>query len=223
MLVPTWQAPDGGDIAAASGTTVTWVPSASGQFNIILVVSDGERRFGQKTLVEVRGGDSTTTPSPLQTFAPDTGTPTPTSTGTPDVRVEVGKVADGNDADLVYSNTEVVTPGSDVTYLITIDNDSNVPVTIQALEDSLYTGVECKGPGDTSVIGTVLAPDDGDGTGPIDGGADQVQCKFTKAAPGGSGVEIVNTITVVVKDEEGNSATDHDDTKVTTATPAPSP
>ncbi len=224
MLVPTWEAPDGGEIAEASGTSVTWVPDASGQFNIILVVSDGERRFGQKTLVEVRGGAAASvTPSPLQSFAPDTGTPTPTATGTPDVRVEVGKVADGDDADLVYSNTEIVTPGSDVTYLITIDNDSNVPVTIETLEDSLYSGVECKGPGDATVIGVVLAPDDGDGTGSIDGGADQVQCKFTKAAPGGSGVSVDNTITVVVKDEEGNSATDHDDTRVTTATPAPSP
>jgi uncharacterized repeat protein (TIGR01451 family) len=205
------------------------VPSEAGQFNIVLVISDGDRRFGQQLLIDVRSGEPTTTPSPIATFAPDSDTPSPSPDATDDVTptptkaaglaVEVGKVADGDDGDSAFSNNEIVTPGSEVTYLISIDNDSSVPVTVASLVDTLYPDVEadCRGPGNNPVIGAVLAPDDGDGDGVINGGADEIQCTFTINAPNSSGQSVTNTITGTVEDEDGNVATDSDDTKITTS------
>jgi uncharacterized repeat protein (TIGR01451 family) len=224
-LVPTWQAPDGGQISAAAGTTVTWVPDKSGQFNVILVVSDGDRRFGQKTLVEVRAGEETTTPSPLVTFAPDTDTPSPSPTAGPSptaagaLKIEVGKIAEGSDEDTAYSNNELVEPGSEVTYLITIDNDSSVPVSVTSLVDSLYPDADCEGNGGASIIGAALAPDDGDGAGSIDGGADEIQCKFSVNAPDEAGETVVNEVVAEAQDQNGNKASDRDNTTVTTSEP----
>ena len=228
-LVPGWEAPDNGSITG-SGTTAEWTPDAAGQFNVVLVVSDGDRRFGQQLLVDVRTGEPTTTPSPISTFAPDTETPTPSAaptdgaTPTPTkaagLAVEVGKVADAaSDDDSIFSNNEIAEPGSEVTYLISIDNDSSIPVTVQSLVDTLYPDIEadCSGPGDNPVIGAVLAPDDGDGAGVINGGADQIQCTFTDNAPDESGEVVTNTVTGTVRDENGNVASDSDDTKVTTS------
>ena len=225
MFIPGWEAPDDGNISG-NGTNATWVPSAAGQFNIVLVVSDGDRRFGQKLLIEVRAGEATTTPSPIATFAPDSDTPTPQVSASPTptkaagVSVEVGKVAESStDADSVFSNNEIVTPGSEVTYLITIDNDSDVQVTITSITDDHEDNVEvvCKGPGNNPIIGAVLAPDDGDGDGVINGGADEIQCTYKQTAPNSSGQVVTNTVEGKVEDEDGNVATDHDDTKITTS------
>src|SRR5207245_947451 len=75
-LAPSWQAPEGGDLGAGAGTSATWVAPAAGKYNIILIVSDGERRFGRKLQIEVQKGTQPPT-SPLTTFAPETPTPTP--------------------------------------------------------------------------------------------------------------------------------------------------
>jgi uncharacterized repeat protein (TIGR01451 family) len=223
MFVPSWESPDGGSISG-NGTNAKWVPDKAGQFNIVMVASDGDRRFGQQLLIEVREGEPTTTPSPIATFAPDTSTPTPepespTPTKAAGVSVEVGKVAEGDDGDSVFSNTEIVSPGSEVTYLITIDNDSNVPVTITSITDTLEGNVEtvCKGPGNNPILGGVLAPDDGDGSGVQNGGSDEVQCTYKGTAPAGSGQTQTNKVDGRVEDEDGNAATDSDDTTITTS------
>ena len=78
-LLPIWQAPDGGDLGAGAGTTASWVPNKVGPQNLILVVSDGERRFGRKTLIDVKKAEEVSR-SPLITFGP---TPTPGKTSTP--------------------------------------------------------------------------------------------------------------------------------------------
>jgi hypothetical protein len=222
MLQPTWQAPEGGNLANPTGTNVTWVAPSGGQYHVVLVVSDGDRRFGQQIVVEVRQGESPS-PTVIETFAPESETPTAppeesTPTDTPEpglVFVEVGKVAEGDDADNEYTNDEHITAGSDVTYLITIDNDTNGPVTITSLVDDLYPEAVCLTAGDAPVIQTVLSSDDGDGPGNIDGGSDQVQCTFTVTVNGNSGDVIVNTATGVVEDLSGSTDADQDNTTVT--------
>ncbi len=221
-LLPVWQAPDGGDLGAGAGTSATWVAPNVGTYNIVLVVSDGERRFGRKLAVEVKKGTGPSA-SPLVTFAPESPTPTasPRASGSPTpkakatVAAQVGKRADGDDSDSVFTNDELTTPGSTVTYLVTIDNDSDVPVTISSLVDDKYDNIKCLDTGGEEVIGATLGPDDGDGAD-LDGGADQIQCTFTAKAPTSSGKTVKDTITLQVKDEEGKSATDSDDASITT-------
>jgi hypothetical protein len=218
MLSPTWQAPDGGDIGAGSGTGATWVPDASGQFRVVLVVSDGDRRFGQELLIDVLASEETPSPSPLETFPPDTETPTETpgeETETPPpgvVLVQVGKLAEGDDDDNEYSNEEHVTAGSEVRYLITVDNDSDAPVTVISLLDDLYPDAVCLTEGDANVIGTVLGADDDDGDN-IDGGQDQVQCFFTAIAPEEAGT-YTNTVVGTIEDEFGGTDSDQDPTTI---------
>ena len=236
-LLPRWQAPDGGDLGAGEGTTVTWIaPSEEGTYTILLIVSDGENRFGQETTVEV-GPPLEPSPTPLVTFPPGTPTPTPTSTPTgspgpsptpspaltptpapePTVAVEVRKSADGSDPDAEFSKSEETTAGLPVTYLITIDNDSNVPVTIVSLVDDVYGPITlCLDGSGVSVVGQQLAADNGDGAGSLDGGPDQVQCTFTAVAPAELGQALTDVITVVVQDVEGNEATAQDVATITT-------
>ena len=227
-LLPVWTAPDGGDLGAGAGTTATWVaPPQAGEFRIVLIVSDGERRFGQEARVAVTASDQAS-PSPIQTFAPDSGTPTGTATPTPgpsvtpsgEVTVEVGLVADA-DGNGSFGNDEVAEPGGDITYLVSIDNDSAVSVSIVSLVNSVYPGVDasCQTEDGDAVLGLTLAPDDGDaGTvGDLDGGPDELKCTFTATAPAESGESVESVITVTVRDEDGNVDADLDATTVTTS------
>jgi len=143
-------------------------------------------------------------------------TPTATPPSNP-VSVEVGKLADGDDDGGAFSNSETVSPGSQVTYLVTIDNDSDVPVTIESLVDDTYPDVDCETDQAGAAIGAALAPDDGDGPGVIDGGADEVQCTFVETAPGDAGVQVTDTVTATVTDGVGHDASDHDDATITTS------
>lgn len=219
-----WQAPDGGDVGAGAGTTATWIPPAIGDFNIILITSDGERRFAQKTVVHVQTGTGPS-PSPVASFPPDTATPSPTSASpTPTgsgaaagVLVEVGKLADGDDADGTFSNDEVVSPGSSVKYLITIDNDAAAEVSVVSLLDSFYGDVTCSTSDGANAVGLKLAADDGDGPGLLDSGPDEVQCTFSQTAPTTSGETVQDVVTVVVEDAGGNVDSDQDVAKVTTS------
>ncbi len=224
MLVPVWQAPDGGDLGAGAGTSATWIAPSAGTYKIILVVSDGDRRFGQEISVVVNESDEPE-PSPLETFAPDTETPAPTPTATPtpagDDRVEVGVVAEGNDDGGTFSNDEEVTPGSTVTYLITFDNDFGVPVTITNFEDFFHGPVTCFSEGGGDIIGLVIPPDDGDapaGLDVLDGGADEVQCLYdvpAPAEPNADGAPYVITVRGTVEDPvSGQSGFGDDDVRI---------
>ena len=233
-LLPIWQAPSGGDLGAGAGTTATWVPTEAGQFEIVLVVSDGVGRFGRAMIVAVGEAETPdTTAVPTLTFAPDTSTPTPTSTpgaATPTptpaagVFVEVGLLADGDDADAQFSNDEFTSPGSAVTYLVTFDNDSDVQVTIASYSDNTYAGVVCL---DTTngqdVLGMTLGADDGDGIGSINGGSDEIQCTYTVTAPAQAGEVVQNTVTGSVQSQSGNIDADQDDATITTVDPTPTP
>ncbi len=220
-LLPLWQAPDGGDLGAGAGTTATWIAPKAGQYNIVLVVSDGARRFGRRTPIEVKGGAGVAAPSPFVTFAPESGTPTPAGSGSPTPtavgpKVEVGLVADG-DGDGTFSNSETVAPGGPIKYLVTIDNDGADSVSILSLLDSVYADFRCLSEGGQDVDGMGLEPDDGDGPGSFNGGPDEVKCTFTEAAPNESATPVHSRITVVVEDATGLTASDQDDTTVTTS------
>ncbi|MCI0818763.1 MAG: hypothetical protein J4O12_00545 [Chloroflexi bacterium] len=194
MLMPLWQAPGGGDLGAASGTNATWIAPSNGTYPIILIVSDGDRRFGQEISVVVNESDDPDA-SPLETFGPGTPTatptptpsPTPTTTPEPPVgtqRVEVGVRAD-TDGDGSFTNNETTTPGGNVTYLVTFDNDFSVPVTVTNFQD-FFQGATCLTAGGGDIIGIVIPPDDGDaaaGLDILDGGADEIQCTYNAAAP----------------------------------------
>lgn len=221
MLQATWEAPDGGSLQADAGaTTAIWTPQTVGEQRVILVVSDGDRRFGQAVTIGVGQGEATPTPSPLATFAPsETPTPTPSGAATP-FRIDVGKLAEGDDQGGTYSNGEIVTPGSEVTYLITIDNDADVPVTITSLIDDVYADIVCESDEGGDVIGAILAPDDGDaeaGPGSFDGGADEIQCTFVALAPAESGVTVTDRVTGTAEDDNGSTASDFDDATITTS------
>jgi spore germination protein YaaH len=81
-LLPVWQAPDGGEFGAGSGTTAIWIAPKEGPHGVLLVVSDGVGRFGRRTIVTVNKGVQTS-PTPLITFAPPTPIPTPSPEPTP--------------------------------------------------------------------------------------------------------------------------------------------
>ena len=217
MLQPIWQAPDGGDLGAGAGTEATWIAPQNGTYNIVLVVSDGDRRFGQQIPIQVNESDEPS-PSPIETFAPETPEPTETPTPTPatEGRVEVGVVADGNDEGNAFSNDETVTPGSTVTYLVTFDNDFDVPVTITNLEDLFNGTVDCLTEGGTPIVGIVLPPDDGDGPlgqFQLDGGADEVQCLYEASAPAEASPDpYVITVRGTVEDPDSGAVTADQDT-----------
>lgn len=226
-LLPVWQAPDGGDFGAGAGTTATWVAPKQGPHNIILVVSDGDRRFGRKIVVEVKKGPDTT-PAPLITFAPPTPPPTPTPQVTPvptpspkpTLPVEMGVRVDGDDSGETATNDEVTAAGSAVTYYVIIDNDSPGKVSVASLVDDKHgTITNCKTAGGApTVVGIELDPDDGDGPGDVDpDGLDAVSCTYVVTAPATPSTEVKNTVTTTVQSANGQIGTDFDDnTRFTT-------
>jgi hypothetical protein len=217
-LLPVWQATDGGDVGAGAGTTATWIaPSTAGTFNLLLVVSDGELRFGRRLAVEVKRGNEPSS-TPLVTFGPTpTTAPTgePTETPTPSILpIQVGKRADGDDADEVSSDPETASSGSAVKYRVVIDNDSDVEVTITSILDDLYPAAECLDIDGNSVIGVTLSAEDNDAEIVNDKGTDSAVCYFTETVSGASGDSITDKIVVTVEDVDGNVGSDFDTAKV---------
>lgn len=83
VLIPRWEAPDGGNFAAASGPVASWTaPSRGGVYTISLIISDGQFRFGRQLQLTVGEPAPTPTPAPSPTPEP-TSTPEPTPTPTP--------------------------------------------------------------------------------------------------------------------------------------------
>ncbi len=223
-LLPAWQAPDGGDFGAGAGTTATWVAPKVGPHNIVLVVSDGERRFGRVIAVDVQKGPETS-PTPLITYPPPpTPTPPPTPgatvtpTPTPTLPTQLGVKADGSDDNKTPTNDESTAPGSTITYWVIIDNDSNVKVTITSLVDSVYGNItDCKSTiTGNPAVGIELEPDDHDGSEVDPSGADAVTCTYDRPAPEAPGAVVLNRVDVTVLAADGQTGTDFDDnTKVT--------
>ena len=235
MLIPIWQSPGGGDLGAAAGTSATWIAPTNGTYPIVLIVSDGDLRFGQEISVVVNESEDPDA-SPLETFGPGTptATPTPTPTATPSAtaspaptpdnqRIEVGVRAD-TDGDGTFTNDETVAPGGTVTYRVTFDNDFQVPVTVTDFLDPFNGPVTCLTSGGSNIIGLVIPPDDGDASaGPdiLDGGADEIHCTYDSPAPAPPSAEpYVITVTGTVEDTaSGVSAVGQDGVNILVALP----
>lgn len=213
-LLPTWQAPDGGDLGAGAGTTATWVAPNAGTYGIVLVVSDGERRFGRKTSVDVVAGDQGS-PTPLVTFPPETPTPEPTPepTATPatspspiaGLHVTVHVASHGNNPGSGFSNDTTTSPGSSVVYQVTIDNDGSISAKVTSLDDNVYANVDCQVSDGNNVVGSTIAP------------GEQARCTYTVTAPPGSGVSVANTVTVSVSGSGGANNAAQGSAKITTS------
>lgn len=221
-LVPRWDAPDGGDLGGGAGNSTTWIaPNEPKPYNLVLIVSDGDKRFGRRLPLEVKGAPQTA-PTPLVTFPREEATPSPGATPSPTppasaLPMQVGKRVDA-DRDGSFSDSESTSPGSEVEYRIVIDNDSGGPVTITSLVDSKYPGIVCRDTDGNNVVGRALAADDGDGgnVSAVDElGPDAVACKFTATVPPPLNDPFVNDVTVVVRDAAGKTGTDHDTATVT--------
>ncbi len=218
VLLPTWQAPEGGDLGAGAGTTATWIaPGQAGTYNVVLVVSDADHRFGCKLAMEVKKGNEPS-PTPLQTFGPSptpgpteapsvTPTPAPAPEGT--LSIQVGKRADGDDDGNEYDDPEFTSSGSEVTYRVIIDNDSPVAVTIASLVDDIYPGAVCTDNDDDNVVGQSLAADDGDAELVTEKGPDAIVCTFAQTVTGDPGDQIGDKVTVTVE-ADGNTGSDSD-------------
>jgi hypothetical protein len=207
MLLPSWQAPEGGDLGAGAGTSATWIAPANGTYNLILIVSDGERRFGRKLPIEVKEGNEPSPTPPPATFPPEESpTPTPEVTGEPTetptpgtISIQVGKRADGDDDDASFEDPEETSAGSEVTFRIVIDNDSDVEVTVDEVIDDM-PGAEC------DAVGVTLAPDDGDAEQVSDSGDDAIVCTYTVTVDDST----TNSVRVTVTDADANTGEDSD-------------
>ncbi|MFV0317234.1 MAG: VWA domain-containing protein [Microthrixaceae bacterium] len=100
-------------------------------------------------------------------------------------------------------------PGGNVTFSFLIENTSAQPVTIESLDDTVFGDLfeieACEG-----LDGAVLAPSDGT----PGSGADSTLCQITKPLIGDAGDQHKNTATVVVADDDGNTAQYSDDATV---------
>jgi uncharacterized repeat protein (TIGR01451 family) len=118
------------------------------------------------------------------------------------------------DALPVISVTKTATPSSvaetapgqtrPVAFLVTIQNDSVEPVTIDAIVDSIE-GAPAVPAGGTcaALIGTTLAPQAG------------ASCTFTLGVAGNAGDVIGDVVTVTASDDDGNTVDDDDPASVT--------
>jgi hypothetical protein len=225
-LVPAWQAPEGGEFGAGAGTTATWVaPGTVGTVHVVLVVSDGDLRFGRRLAIDVKKADQPSA-TPLTTFGPTPSptpvptpvpaiTPTPSTTSAPDtLPIQIGNRADGNDEDDSYEDPEETSAGSQVTYRLVIDNDASVAVTITSLLDDLHPDAVCTDNSENNVVGQTLQPDDGDAELVTEKGADAIVCTYTVTMDGNPGDERANTVTIRVGDAEGHTGSDRDSATV---------
>jgi hypothetical protein len=96
-------------------------------------------------------------------------------------------------------------PGGSFTFTVVVTNTSaNEAVTITSLNDNVYGNLATY-PGSTcgALIGTVLAP-----------GASSAPCTFTATFNGNAGASQTDVVTVVVTDDDGQTATDTDDATI---------
>ncbi|MHB0875750.1 MAG: DUF7507 domain-containing protein [Anaerolineae bacterium] len=127
------------------------------------------------------------------------GTVTDSDTAAVDVRptISVAKTA---------SASSVPEPGADVTYTVTVTNDSNEPVTITSLQDAVGSAAAVDLVGDDDCkVGTELAA-----TGSTTG-LDSCTFQFTDTVSGSptpaAGASVTDTVTAKAEDNEDNEAT----------------
>ncbi len=219
-LVPRWEAPDGGKLDATAGPSVIWRTNEPGTYTLRMLISDGDQRFGQEIDVEVKEkkGTPTATSGPVVTFPAEEPTPTATPTPTPGPEPTPGTADDDGDG---VADEDDLCPGTAAGEAVDVVGCSDAQV------DGDGDGIcdpspPSNGPGDCSVFedNCPATPnpgqEDADGDA-LNGGADEVQCIFTRPAPAGSGVEVPDIVTGTVVDVDGNPASDTDPAKITTS------
>ena len=103
--------------------------------------------------------------------------------------------------------TSILEPGGNVTFTVTITNDSDEDVEITSIEDDVFGTLA----GDADCeVGTDLAPDE------------SCSFNFIEAVNGNAGFVHQNTVTVEAVDNDGSTAQDEDDATVTITDAAPS-
>ncbi|MCA1683978.1 MAG: hypothetical protein LC708_02470, partial [Actinobacteria bacterium] len=100
-------------------------------------------------------------------------------------------------------------PGGSFTFRVRVTNTSFERVQITNLTDDVYGDLNGRG---TCAVGAILAPNGGTYT-----------CEFTGDFRGAGGSAQTDVVTVRVVDNEGTSATDSDDARVTITPPPPPP
>ena len=125
---------------------------------------------------------------------------------TDDARVDITDVVPTVALTKSAASTSVPEPGANVTFSFVIENTAAEAVTITSLTDTVFGDItaEC------DLVGDTLAPSDGQpGTGP-----DSARCEVTRGLLGNAGDQHHNIATVVVADDDGNSASAQDDATV---------
>ena len=120
------------------------------------------------------------------------------------------------------STPVLLTPGGPATYSVVVTNTSPEAVTVTSIVDTIFgvdldvTVVADPVTATTCAVGGTLAPAGADG--------DEYTCSFTLALESDDPVQVTDTVTVTVTDDEGNETEDGDDaTNVITETPPPLP
>ena len=103
---------------------------------------------------------------------------------------------------------EVAEPGADVTFNVTIRNDSPIPVTITDISDSVFEAVADAGDGTPLVVSTTCAIG-----AELDPG-ETYSCRFVGRVSGNAGDVHENVVTGSAVDDDGVPVSDEDDATV---------
>ncbi|HLF41598.1 MAG TPA: hypothetical protein VI854_09025 [Acidimicrobiia bacterium] len=124
-----------------------------------------------------------------------------TGTDTDDATVSLTGVAPSVTVDKTASPLSLPEPGGDFTFTVVVTNTSSEDVTITSLTDSIYDLGAVVGDCD-DLVGDILAP------------TASATCTFTGNFTGVAGDSETDTVTVVVTDDDAQTATDTDDATV---------
>ncbi|NET14977.1 MAG: hypothetical protein F6K08_20160, partial [Okeania sp. SIO1H6] len=175
------------------GTTLA--PGETATFTFEGTIADEENLTEINTLT-VNVSDAQDNPA----SAEDTSTVT-----TPDIlpTIEVVKLNDAND-DGQFSDNEQTTPGDTVTFQGTIENTSDVEVTIDSISDDIHQDGINASSSAQDLLGTTLAP------------GETATFTFEGTIADEENLTEINTLTVNVSDAQDNPASAEDTSTVTT-------
>lgn len=166
----------GGTCAALIGTVLAPSTSASCSFEAPVTGAPGDDVHDVVTVGGVDDDDQTVSASD-------------------DASVGITDVVPALSATKTPSMASVSEPGADVTYSVTVTNESAEALVIESVTDVVGASAPIASPGTCAdLVGTVLAA-----------GA-TAECTFTLAVTGNGGATVADTVTVAASDDDGNMA-----------------